>query len=150
LYHFFVHKMTIYSIIRQSKGLLACQTPAAPKTLFAVSIKPFVPAVFHPFVLWTQLVPPLQENSLVVRSNDGTNVYLWLHGIQKKIMFLNGKDVQLSVDLSGDFEKLMSTVRVYHLYALGEECVDRIYNAHQYKCSTRSHAFDLEDSREMK
>lgn len=124
--------MPVYSIIRQSTGFFASQVSKVPKTLFAVSIKPFVPAILHPLVLWTQVVPPLEYGTLVASTLVGDKMTVSFSPSFQQIEFTSEAHIPLEINIHSDFNKLMSVSRVYHLYALGEECVDRVYNAQQY------------------
>lgn len=124
--------MTLYSIVRGTGYLAATQVPAIPKTLFAVKIKSYVPHILHPLVLWTQVVPPLEYGALVLTTLCGDTAKVRFGATLQKIEFTSTEHIPLEINIQSDFKKLMSVSRVYHLYALGDECVERRYNTNQF------------------
>lgn len=119
--------MTIYAIVRGTGYLAATQVPYIPKTVFAVKIRSYVPAILHPFVLWTQVVPPLEFGALVV-SADGDKAKISFGANRQHIQFTSTMNTQLNIDIHSDFKNLISITRISHLYALGDDCVESKYN----------------------
>lgn len=120
--------MTIYSIVRGTGYLAATQVLHIPKSLFAVKIRSCVPNILHPLVLWTQVVPPLEYGALVCSTLCGDKAEVSFGPEFQKIQFTSDVHIPLEIGIHSDFKNLISVSRVYHLYALGDECVERIYN----------------------
>lgn len=125
--------MTLYSIVRGTGYLAATQVSAIPKTLFAVKIKSYVPHILHPLVLWTQVIPPLEYGALVATTLVGDKAKVVFGANHQKIQFESSEHIPLEINIHSDFKNLLSVSRVYHLYALGDECVERKYNTNSYK-----------------
>ena len=124
--------MTLYSIVRGTGYLAATQVPAIPKTLFAVKIKSYVPHILHPLVLWTQVVPPLEYGALVLTTLCGDTAKVRFGATLQKIEFTSTEHIPLEITIHSDFKQHISVSRIHHLYALGDECVERKYNTNLY------------------
>jgi hypothetical protein len=122
--------MVLYSIIRGTGYISASQVSSIPKTLFAVKIKPFVPHILHPLVLWTQSIPPLEYGALLVSTIDGDKAKVSFAPNRQRILITSPVSTGLEIDIHSDFKNLVSIAQIHHLYALGDQCIERVYNKH--------------------
>jgi hypothetical protein len=121
--------MVLYSIIRGTGHLSASQVSSIPKTIFAVKIKSFVPHILHPLVLWTQSIPPLEYGALLVSTLDGDKAKVSFGPNRQRILITSPVSTGLEIDIHSNFKKLVSIAQIHHLYALGDDCVEQVFNA---------------------
>jgi hypothetical protein len=122
--------MVLYSIIRGTGFMSASQIHSVPKTLFAVKIKSFVPHILHPLVLWTQTIPPLEYGTLLVSTTDGDKAKVTFGPNRQNILITSPISTGLEIDIHSDFKKIISIAQIHHLYALGDQCTERVFNTH--------------------
>jgi hypothetical protein len=120
--------MVLYSIIRGTGHISASQVSSIPKTLFAVKIKPFVPHILHPLVLWTQSIPPLEYGALLVSTIDGDKAKVSFGPNQQHVLITSPISTGLEINIHSDFKKIVSVAQIHHLYALGDQCIEKVYN----------------------
>jgi hypothetical protein len=124
--------MVLYSIIRGTGYMSASQVHSVPKTVFGVKIKSFVPHILHPLVLWTQTIPPLEYGALLVSTTDGDKAKVTFGPNRQNILITSPISTGLEIDIHSDFNKIISIAQIHHLYALGDQCTERVFNAQMH------------------
>lgn len=126
-------QMAIYTISHVTGKTIAHQVLKAPAAAYAVRIKPHVPELLHPFVLWTETMPRHGAGILWVKG-DSVKASVALFHNTGHIEY-SSETAKVNVNLDGRFlaEAKDSSLMLDYLYRFGQNCVQRRYNVKALK-----------------
>ena len=120
--------MAIYTISHVTGKTIAQQVLKAPAAAYAVKIKPHIPELLHPFVLWTETMPRHGAGVLWVKG-DGVRASVSLFHNTGHIEY-GSETAKINVNLDTRFlaEAKDWSIMLDYLYRFGQNCVQRRYN----------------------
>ena len=63
---------------------------------------------------------------------DGDKAKVTFGPNRQHILITSPVSTGLEIDIHSDFKKIISITQIHHLYALGDDCVERVYNSKMY------------------